>query len=886
MPRTWHVDTYPLKDICAIVSAISHKGRVVFTINLNKKIFWLVSSLILFFNLILSVYIYNENQALIEKKAYETSEALQKYFVSMRYVYHHQFLASGFDINDTTVGFLPAHASSLISDEFAKNIKDGTTIRNVTDRPRNPVNKADEFEVSMMEYFKKHPDAKNRITKIEQNGREFFHFAAPLSINKYCLTCHGAKEEALPSIVARYDTAYDYKVGDIRGVTSVKVPVDIITERTMPLFYKIVFLIWANIIILLVIIYYAIKKITIKDVEQKNLLKQEVREKTADLEKQKTQLEEANKSLQHLFSILRTVADCNQILITSKDIEELIEKTAFSMHTNASFSSVKILVYEENQLRVKNSTGLDQDFRVMPVEEEVFYSNHFMFLDKNSPKLSDMCREKVTKYGITEIYCLPLRKNYHAQKALGVLTICTTDPQGLSQAEKEMMHELAGDIGFAINSFYQSSAIQQLSFYDTLTGLPNKRFFKQTLSQALLNSNYSLKHGAVFFMDFDNFKSVNDIKGQEAGDAILKSISQRLQLSLNKASVIARYESDKFLILIENISKKEDETAIIAQIYAEQILTVTKEPFSVEEQTFYLTCSIGVVLFCGTQTTTDVLLNQAEYALRTAKEDGKNIVRFYDKTLQEITKSRSQMVQNLQEAILANQFFVLYQKQVDAQAQTVGVEALLRWKHPTLGSVSPAEFIPLAEEYGIIKELGGFVLEEATDLLLAWREDTQKSNWRISVNISPLQFKDLNFVANLKELLLKKGVDPKKLRLELTEGVLINNQEVAKDKIYELNALGLSISIDDFGTGYSSLSYLKHLRIDELKIDQSFVNELSRNNADKTIVKTIIMMGEEFGFEIIAEGVETQEQFEELKALGCGYFQGYLFAKPTEIENL
>jgi diguanylate cyclase (GGDEF)-like protein len=858
----------------------------VFTITLNTKIFWFVTSVLIFFNILLSLYIYKENQNLIEKKAYETSEALQQYFVAMRYVYHNQFIQSNLDINDTTVGFLPAHASALISDRFANNIKDGTTIRNVTDRPRNLLNLADRFETDAMHYFEKHPNEKNRITQINQNNRDYFHFTAPLKIDRYCLACHGTKEETLQTVQVRYDKAYDYKIGDIRGVTSVKVPVDIITQRTMPLFYKIVALIWANILLLLFIIYYAIKKITIKDVEQKNLLKKEVKEKTAYLEKQTEELEEANKQQQHLFSILRTVADCNQILITAKDIKELLDKTALSLHCNTTFESVKILLYENQELRVKNSTGIDEDFSIMPVEEEVFYSNHFIYLDKDSPKLSPTCKEKIDKYGITQIYCIPLRKNHFASRALGVLTICTKDPKGLTQEEKDMLHELAGDIGFAVNSFYQSNEIEQLSFYDALTHLPNKKFFEQTLTQALLSSNYSSKYGAVFFMDFDNFKYVNDLKGQEAGDYVLQTIAERFLKTLNKASLVARFESDRFLILIENLSKKEDEAAIIAQIYAEQILTITKEPFIVGDQTFYLTSSIGVVLFHGNTITTNLLLNQVEYALRTAKEDGKKLIRFYDKSLQEITKSRSLMVQNLQEAIVANQFFVLYQKQVDNSAITIGVEALLRWQHPTFGLVSPGEFIPLAEEYGIIKELGNFVLDEATKLLIAWQEDSVKANWRISVNVSPLQFKDLNFVANIEELILNKGINPSKLRLELTEGVLIDNQEIAQDKIAELHALGVSLSIDDFGTGYSSLAYLKHMQIDELKIDQSFVSELSENNADKTIIKTILMMGEEFGFEVIAEGVETEEQLEELQKLGCMNFQGYLFSKPIAAEAL
>lgn len=251
-----------------------------------------------------------------------------------------------------------------------------------------------------------------------------------------------------------------------------------------------------------------------------------------------------------------------------------------------------------------------------------------------------------------------------------------------------------------------------------------------------------------------------------------------------------------------------------------------------------------------------------------------------------MTNSRSQMHQDLKEAVLKNQFFVLYQKQVDVNMKVLGVEALLRWRHPTLGLIPPSEFIPLAEENAIIKDLGAFVIESATNQLFEWKDDAIKKDWRISINISPLQFKDKEFVNTLKKVTALKNIDPTKLRIELTEGVLIDNQANAMQKIKELKQLGMSISIDDFGTGYSSLAYLKHLQVNELKIDQSFVSDLEANSSDKTIVKMIIAIGEEFDFEVIAEGVETTEQFEELKNLGCKYFQGYLFAKPCKEEEL
>lgn len=850
-----------------------------FKINLNKKIFRIIAVLIVLSNLFLSFYMYKEMQTLIETRAASRANSLKDYLSSMRYVYHQQFIKSKLEINDSTLGFLPAHASTLISERFSQISKDNITIRNVSDRPRNPANKADEHELKAIEHFKQNPSDELHLEKISKDDKKYFNYTYPIVIEEYCLKCHGEKKRVMPSIAKRYDEAYGYEIGDIRGVTSVKIPVDGLEKQTMGIYYKGLFIIWFSIIFLLTVIHYAVKSLTKKDMEQKFKLEEEVNLKTAFLQKQKNEL-------QHLFSVLKTVKDCNQILINAQNIEELIEDTALSMHSNTTFASVKIMLYENEELVVKSSIGMKNETDVTSIESDVFQNNRYIFLKNFEDGLHDECLQKVKKFGITEIYSLPLRKNQHAKDALGVITIYANGKDGLSKEERDMIDELAGDIGFAINSFYQKDAINQLSFYDPLTNLPNQTLFIQHLSQALASSSKNKTYGAILFMDFDNFKSVNDLMGQDDGDEVLKSTAERLISNFTNASIVSRYGSDKFLILFENISQKEDSAAVLAEQYGQEILNTTKEPFILKEKTFYLTCSIGITLFFDGIETPQALLNQAEYAMLAAKADGRNIIKFHDQSLQDMTKSRASMLQHLQEALKEKQFFVLYQKQLNRDEAVVGVEALIRWEHPKLGVISPDKFIPLAEESGIIKEIGYFVLETATDELALWADDKIKKNWRISVNVSPLQFKDKNFIDGVKNLVTSKQLNPNRLRLELTEGVLIVDQNMAMQKIEELSEFGFSLSIDDFGTGYSSLGYLKHLKIDELKIDQSFVFGLYKNNSDRTIVKTIIMMGEEFNFEVIAEGVETREQFEILKELGCGFFQGYLFAKPCKSSEL
>lgn len=850
-----------------------------FKIDLNIKLFKIIAILIVSSNIFLTFYMYKNIQSFIETRAYHRAETLNYYFISMRYVYHQQFLNSGLGINNSTINLLPAHTSSLISDKFSELSNDDISLRNVTDRPRNPKNRANVFEEEAMEYFKKNPSAKMHLTKISQNDKTYYNYTYPLKIEKYCLNCHGTKEETIPLIRDRYDAGYDYKIGDVRGITSIRMPIEPILNQTMNIFYKTMAILWFSILFLLTVIHFAIKALTKKEIKQKAMLKKEVEIKTSHLKKQQSEL-------QHLFGILKTVKDFNQILINAKSVDELVKNTALSMHSNTSFANVKISLYEDGELVLKCSVGVIKELEITKVEQNAFEENRYIFLRNFDDSLHEECLENVKKYGILEIYSLPLRKNHDAQEALGTITIYSKEERGFSKEERDLIDELAGDIGFAVNSFYQKEAINRLSFYDPLTNLPNQALFEKHIIQALENSYKNMKYGALIYMDIDNFKSVNDIMGQDEGNTVLKETANRLALKLKDISMISRFGSDKFLILIENLSSTKENAAFAAEELAGQILNITKEPFVLKDKTFYLTCSIGIALFFDDVETAALLLNQAEYAMRTAKKDGKNIIRFYDSSLQETTKSRSLLIQNIKEALKENQFFVLYQKQFDKDAKAVGAEALIRWQHPTIGIVSPAEFIPLAEESGVIKEIGRFVLDIATDELLSWAEDSIKKEWRISVNVSPLQFRDTNFVDEIKALISTKMIEPNKLRLELTEGVFIHDQNSAMKKIEELNSFGVSLSIDDFGTGYSSLAYLKHLKIDELKIDQSFVFGLLNNNSDKTIVKTIILMGQEFNFEVIAEGVETKEQFELLKEMGCDFFQGYYFAKPSKAEEL
>lgn len=857
-----------------------------FRLNITKQLFWFVSAFIIFSHLLVTTYLYKQTQDLIELRAYSRATSLESYFLSMRYVYHQQFLNSGFEIDDKTVGFLPAHASTLISDVFSKKVKDGISIRNVSDNPRNPKNKANEFEQNAIKYFQQNPDSKSTMTTIKEDNQEMFFYASPIKIEAYCISCHGKKEEVLPYVSKRYDTAFGYKEGDIRGITSIKIPKKTLNDDTMAIFWSNTAFNWSVMLVLLASIYYVIRELTIKDVQAKEMLQSEVNKKTADLQKTTDDLKISNEKQKQLFSVLRTVADCNQILITTSSIDELISKTAHSMHLNKAFSGVKIILEENGELVVKESLGLDEEFEVYPLEEKVFKENQPLFMDSFEGEVPQQCLNKIRKYNIKEVYMIPLVKDTFATEALGVITVCSTLKEGLSQEEVGMIKELAGDMGFAINSFLQKELIKKLSYYDMLTNLPNKRFLLQQLEKSIHNSAMSKQFGAVLHINFDDFKSVNNIKGLSAGDKILQEMSQRLIDTIHHNEMIFRVGGDEFIVLLENIGTYSNNALVESQKVALEVLGTVKEPFIVDNQNFYMTLGIGIVLFKEYTTSVDELLNNVESAMHIAKKSGKNSISFYDSKLQEVAISRSMMMQNLKDALVKNEFFVLYQKQVNKKGEIVGAEVLVRWQHPVLGIVSPSTFIPIAEESGFILELGEWIFIQSIKELLKWQTDDMRKDWRMSINISPLQFKNSSFVSSLVQIVKEHNISPNKIRLELTEGILVDNALAVASKIKELKEFGFSISIDDFGTGYSSLAYLKNLPIDELKIDQSFVANLHMDEADQTIVKTIISMGEAFGLDILAEGVETKEQFEILKLMGCKYFQGFLFAKPKSALEL
>jgi diguanylate cyclase (GGDEF)-like protein/PAS domain S-box-containing protein len=427
--------------------------------------------------------------------------------------------------------------------------------------------------------------------------------------------------------------------------------------------------------------------------------------------------------------------------------------------------------------------------------------------------------------------------------------------------------------------------VQHLAFYDPLTQLPNRRLLLNRLEQALATSARHKLLGALLFVDLDNFKTINDTLGHEHGDRLLEQAAQRLSDCMREGDTVARIGGDEFVVMLEELADTPMEAANHAEGVAEKIRFSLGQPYTLAGSTQLSTTSIGVTLFGGnTATTVDEPIKHAELAMFQAKASGRNAVRFFDPQMQAVVSARASMEAELREALELGQLELHYQAQVVGDGRLTGAEALVRWNHPLRGQVSPVEFIGLAEETGLILPLGQWVLETACEQLALWSTRHGLDTLTVAVNVSSRQFLHPDFVQQVLDTLERTGASAKRLKLELTESLLVSDVDDVIAKMVKLKAHGVGFSLDDFGTGYSSLSYLKRLPLDQLKIDQGFVRNILTDGNDAAIAKMVVALAESLGLSVIAEGVEMQAQKEFLARLGCHAYQGYLYGRPVNIQ--
>ncbi|WP_422848993.1 bifunctional diguanylate cyclase/phosphodiesterase [Acidovorax sp. M14] len=431
-----------------------------------------------------------------------------------------------------------------------------------------------------------------------------------------------------------------------------------------------------------------------------------------------------------------------------------------------------------------------------------------------------------------------------------------------------------------------STEIESLAFYDPLTNLPNRRLLMDRMQQAIAASVRSGQYGALLFLDLDHFKTLNDTRGHEVGDMLLRQVAQRLKTCVRREDTVARLGGDEFVVMLSDLSVHRDEAAAQARRVGEKILRKLNVPYTLGGNAHHSTPSIGATLMGGTLQSSVDLLKEADIAMYQVKSQGRNALCFFDPQMQIVISMRAQLEADLQMALTARQFVLHYQPQFHLDGRMVGAEALIRWQHPERGLVAPGEFIGVAEESELIVPMGHWVLRTACEQLAAWQGDERYRHLQVSVNVSARQFRQRDFVARVVEVLRETGARPHLLKLELTESLVLDNVDDTIAKIGMLKTKGVRFSVDDFGTGYSSLAYLTRLPLDQLKIDQSFVRNLGVRHTDDVIVQTILGMARNLELDVIAEGVETEAQKDFLARHGCVYFQGYLLGRPTPVVDL
>jgi len=426
--------------------------------------------------------------------------------------------------------------------------------------------------------------------------------------------------------------------------------------------------------------------------------------------------------------------------------------------------------------------------------------------------------------------------------------------------------------------------INQLAYYDPLTRLPNRRLLMDRLQQALATSARHQRSGALLMLDLDNFKTVNETRGHDRGDALLLQVAHRLRGCVHEDDTVARQGGDEFVVVLEDLGDSPEEAAARAEDVGQRILGVLREPYQIDGAAHHSSLSMGVTIYSGTRETVDELLKRADLALYQAKNAGRDTLRFYDPQMQAAVSARATLELDMRVGLAQGQFELYYQPQID-HGRITGAEALLRWRHPRDGFISPAHFIPLAEETGLILPLGEWVLQAACRRLAAWAQQPDLALLSLAVNVSPRQFHQSGFVAQVLAALAGAGADGHQLKLEMTEGLLLQDVEDTIDKMGQLKGYGVGFSLDDFGTGYSSLSYLKRLPLDQLKIDQSFVRDVLTDPNDAAIARTVVALGTSLGLRVIAEGVETEAQREFLERHHCHAWQGYLLSPPVAVAE-
>ncbi len=590
-----------------------------------------------------------------------------------------------------------------------------------------------------------------------------------------------------------------------------------------------------------------------------------------DITERKQTEQQLNKTHSHLMLKNREIESMNTLLAsTLSEYEHIFEN-----------GHLGIMIFKDGRhlsrcnKRLSSLLGYNAPKDLLGLHLSDIYSSN-----KKSKNFSEVCNEKIQANNMEKTECQLLKKDKSTVWCL--LSGKALDPCSPADLNKGIVW-IVDDI--SERKLFEQK-IQHQAYYDSLTGLPNRLQLLSFLEREISMANRHQQNGALLFIDLDNFKTINDSLGHSTGDKLLKLVAERIANNLRKEDVTSRMGGDEFVIILPNLDNNSTIAAKKSLEIATKICNLLARSFFIDGQELHVTISIGVSLIPTQNTGVEDILKQADTAMYRAKSAGRNTVRFFLPSMQKAADERLLMNTEIKKAILNNELTVYYQPQVNNNNEIVGAEALIRWNHPTRGFISPLQFIPIAEETGIIKDIGYWVLQNTCTTIEQWvKKQILEENQTIAVNFSPREFAVSDFVERITHILEKTGAQPNFLNIELTEGSLVSSFEDTVKKIMELRDLGIKFSIDDFGTGYSSLSYLQKLPLNTLKIDRVFITDICNTERDSILVDTIIMMAKNLGLKVIAEGVEKEEEVAYLSSRGCTVYQGYYYCKPIPSED-
>jgi len=783
------------------------------------------------------------------------------FMMATRRIYQKQFLDSGLPVNDATVGFLPAHSFSRISKDFANWNQSGILFNNVSDKPRNPGNRADRFEMAAITWFRANPRETQRMLDIaDDKGIQYLHYTAPIWVEPSCLVCHGAVEAAPPSIREKYAAAYGYQVGDLRGVVSIKIPLEKLNQRLRELWGAQLLKSLAGYFLLFLALGMILDRLVMRRLSRMQGVARQIAAGDYGTRVPQDGSDEITDLAQTFNRMTDEVQSRDQAL---RKLSQAVEQSPESIMITDLDGRIEYV----NDAFVRN-TGYSR-------QEALGANPRLLKSGKTAAEHYQALWSSISQGRVWQGEFINRRKDGEEYTSAAMIS-------PVRAADGHITHYLA--IEQDITERRQAEArIHDLAYFDAVTGLPNRSLLLDRLAQMLAVGRRSECKKALVLLNIDRFKNINDVRGHALGDMLLRAIGTRIGELLRESDTLARLGADEFALLLPSMNRNPEQTSRDTLLVANKIHDALRQPFEIDGEEFTVTASLGVTLFPeDSDERPDSILRRADNALHRAKAAGGNQTAFFESAMGESAEHRFRVERELRRAIPAGELRLFLQPQVDAQGQLAGAEALVRWLHPERGLVPPGMFIPVAEESDLIVDLGTWVLAEACRLMA--REDMAGHALRLSVNLSPRHFRRKGFVSWLRDLLAASGADPTRLTLEVTEGLMIDNMNDVVAKMTELATLGIHFSLDDFGTGYSSLAYIKRLPIHELKIDKTFVQDAPIDPDDAALVETILAVAEHMHLKVVAEGVETEAQAAFLKARGNVVHQGYLYGRPEAAE--